>query len=103
MDFLKQMDGFSAAVTIQKDIDFQMGVSTMDADTAKKYAGLGELLIGVAKLKVAEAAKKDQKFLPAVDVLNTFRITSQGSNLVFRGQITFETLEKLLQNLPPMN
>jgi hypothetical protein len=100
MAFLKQMDGFSAAVTIEKNIDFQLGVNTMDADTAKKYAGLGELLIGAAKLKIAEQAKKDEKFLPAMEILNTLRITSQGSNLVFRGQITFETLEKLMQNLP---
>ncbi len=101
--FLKTMDGFSAALTIQKDIDFQLGVNTMDAETAQKYAGIGNLAIGVAKMKVAEEAKKNPALEPAVDIVNTIRITAQASNLVIRGQITFENLEKLLKLIPGNN
>jgi hypothetical protein len=100
IDVLKQMDGFSAAVTIQKNIDFQLGVNTKDNETASKYAGLGNILIGAAKAKLAEQAKQNEKLQPAVDIINTIRITSQASNLMVRGQITLDTLEKLLQNLP---
>jgi hypothetical protein len=100
---LKQLDGFSTAVTIQRNIDFQIGVNTMDQETASKYAGLGNILIGAAKVKVGDEAKKDPKLVPAMEILNTIRITAQGSNLVVRGQITFETLEKVLQLLPNPN
>lgn len=101
--FLKTMDGFSAAVTIQKDIDFQLGVNTMDAETAQKYAGIANLAIGVAKMKVAEEAKKNEKLAPAVDIVNSIRVTAQASNLVIRGQITFENLQKLMELIPQMN
>jgi hypothetical protein len=97
---LKKMDGFSAAVTIQKDIDFELGVNTKDADTAKQAAMWGTLgLVGI-KAKLADAAKDNEKLKPAVDVLNTIQINAKGANLMVRGQITFDTLEKILQSLP---
>lgn len=98
--FLKQIDGFSAAVTIEKNIDFQIGVNAKDAKTATEYANLVKLGIGAAKAKVAEQAKQNEKFGPAVDVVNSLNATTMGANLVVRGQITLETLGKLLQNLP---
>ncbi len=100
IDILKQLDGLSTAITVTKNIDFQLGVNTKDADTATKYAGLGNILIGAAKAKVAEAAKNDERLKPAVDIVNTIRVTSQGANLMVRGQITFETLSKLLEMIP---
>ena len=100
---LKQLDGFSTAVTIEKNIDFQLGVNTKDNETASKYAGLGNLLIGAAKVKIGDEAKKNEKLVPAMEILNTIRVTSQGSNLVVRGQISLETFEKLLKELPIPN
>ncbi len=100
---LKQLDGFSTAVTIQKNIDFQLGVNAKDKETASKYAGLGNILIGAAKVKIGDEAKKNEKLVPAMEILNTIHVTSQGSNLVVRGQISLETLEKLLKDLPIPN
>jgi hypothetical protein len=99
IDFLKTMDGFSAAITIQKDIDYQLGVNTKDAETAQKYAGMANLAMGVIKMKAAEKAKEDPKFKPAVDVVNAVKITAQGPNLMIRGQITFESLDKLVDQI----
>ena len=100
---LKQLDGISTAVTIQKNIDFQLGVNTKDNETASKYAGLGNILIGAAKVKIGDEAKKNEKLVPAMEILNSIRVTAQGSNLVVRGQISLETLEKLLKDLPIPN
>jgi hypothetical protein len=98
--FLKQMEGISAALTMQKDIDFQLSVNTKEEKTAMEYQNLVNLGLGVAKTKVAEKAKDDEKFAAALTVLNSIRATATGANLMIRGQITFETLEKVLQNLP---
>ena len=100
VDVLKKMDGFSAAVTVQKSVDFQLGVNAKDADTAAQYAGLGNILLGAAKAKVEEAAKKDERLKPAVEIVNTVRVTSQGPNLMVRGQITADTLTKLIEMIP---
>jgi len=100
MAALQQVDGFSAAITIQKNIDFQLGVNSKDAETAQKFAGMANAGILVAKLKVAEQAKQNEKLAPVVEIVNSLRANAKGPNLVLSGQITFETLEKLLQNLP---
>ncbi len=97
---LQQVDGMSLAVTIQKDVDFQLGFNAKDAKTAADIAVKGNLGLGFAKNTVAEQAKKDERLVPAVDVLNTIRLTSAGSNLMIRGQVSYETLGKLLANLP---
>jgi hypothetical protein len=51
-------------------------------------------------MKVAEKAKEDPKLKFAVDVVNSVRVTAQGPNLMIRGQMTFEALQKLMENLP---
>lgn len=97
---LKQMDGFSAAVTIAKNIDFQVGVNTKDGDTASKYAMFGNLGLTAAKAKIEEQAKQNEKLAPVLDILKTIRVEAKGANLVVRGQISVETLEKILSGLP---
>jgi hypothetical protein len=105
LELMKTMEGFTMALTVQKNIDFQAGANTKDAKTAGEYAGLVNLFINGAKAKVAEQAKNnnDEKSKLAADILNTVRATTQGNNLMIRGQITFENLEKLLKNVPLPN
>jgi hypothetical protein len=103
LDGLKKIDGFSVAITIQKDIDFQVGVNAKDDKTAKEFANISNVGLGIAKAKLTEQAKDNAQLTPVLDVINTIRATTQGSNLLIRGQVSFETLEKLLQNLPGAN
>ena len=50
-----------------------------------------------------DAAKQNEKLKPAVDIVNTIKISSQGANLVVRGQITFDTLSKLIELIPQLS
>lgn len=97
---LKQVEGFSAAITIAKDIDFQLGVNAKDAETAQQFAGMANAALILAKTEVTKKAKTQENLAPVVDIVNTLKADANGSNLIIRGQITFATLEKLLQNLP---
>lgn len=100
MAALQQVDGFSAAITIEKNIDFLVGVNTKDAETAQKFAGIANAGLLIGKAKVQEQAKQNEKLTPAVEVMNSIRANAKGPNLVITGQITFEALQKLLENLP---
>jgi hypothetical protein len=102
-EFLKQMTAFSAAITIQKDIDFELGVNAKEEKTAAQYAFLGNAGMKAVMAKVEEAAKQDAKLQPAVDVLKTIKISNKGANLTVRGQVPFETLEMVLKSLPIPN
>ncbi len=103
VEAIKQMDGLSLAITIQKDIDFQVGLNMKDADTANKMAAGINFAIALFKGKIDEKAKQDEKAKIAADVMNTIKASSKGPNIVIRAQITFENLGKLMQNLPLPN
>ena len=100
---MKELDGFSAAITIQKDIDFQVAVNTKEAQTKQwSLANLAKLAIGGVRGKVEEKAKDDERAAAALNVMKSITATATGSTLMIRGQISFETLEKIIQLIPGM-
>lgn len=95
---LQAIDGLSAAITITKDLQFQIGIGTKDAETANnlaKGANFGILLI---KGVVAQKAQEDQKLMPLVDIVNTLRVTTMSSSVLFRGEATLDNIDKLIKN-----
>jgi hypothetical protein len=103
LDQLKKMDAFSLAITIEKDIDFQVGVSAKDDKTAKDFANLSNVGLGVAKTQLKKLVENMEQLAPVLDVVETIRADAKGSNLLIRGQISSEALSKLLANLPGLN
>jgi hypothetical protein len=100
MAMLQQVDGFSAAITIEKNIDFQLAMNAKDTDTANQFAAAANIGLQGIKQTVMKQAKMNEKMEPVLDILNTLKAEAKGSNLIIRGQITFATLEKLMQSLP---
>lgn len=97
---LQQVDGFSAAITLTRDLDVQFGVNAKDAKTATQFAGLANAGVKAFREKLAEKAKEDVNAKLALDVLKTVEATSNGPNLMIRGQVTFQNLGAILKNLP---
>ena len=79
---------------------FQLGMTTLDEETAKKAAAAANGGLFMVRTLAEQKAKEDANLLPLVDISKTLRITSQGNNLLLRGEITAENLERLLKNLP---
>jgi hypothetical protein len=97
---LQNIDGMSGAITIAKEVEFQIGVNAKDEASAKKMAQDGNgMLLGV-KFLVSQQASKDEKLAPLVDVAKTLRLTNQGSNVLLRGTVSVDVIEKLMKNLP---
>lgn len=103
LDQLKKMDAMSMAITIQKDIDFQVGVNAKDEKTAKDFAAASNFGLGMAKAKLKEQVENNAQLAPFLDVVNSIRATTEGTSLLIRGQISEEALGKLLANLPGIN
>ena len=71
-----------------------------DEQTAKKMSqDLNGALLGLQFL-VNSRAQNDDKFALLMDVVRTLRITNQGSNIVIRGTISPETIDKAKKKLP---
>jgi len=100
---LQAVEGLSLAITITRDITFQLGVNAKDKEAAEEMAKASNGLLILAKSMVNKKAKEDAKLAPVSDVVKTIRVVSQGTNLTIRGEITFENLGKLLKNLPQQN
>ena len=103
LDFVKETDGFSAAVTIQKNVDFQFGVNTKDAETAKKYAGMANLVFGMMKSKVEDKAKTDDKAKTAVNIINSVRITARAPISSFADRSISKRYRHCLSGFPWAN
>lgn len=97
---LQSIEGMSMSISLTKDITFQMAGNVKTEEDAKKMAAAANFgLIGVRGM-VIQKAKEDAKLQPVADVANTIRITTQGSNIMFRGEISQANLDKMLSLLP---
>lgn len=97
---LQGVDGLSIAVTLNKDIQFQVGVTSKDEETTKKAVAMGNFGLLTVRTLAAQKAKEDERLQPLVDVAKTLRITSEGNNVVLRGDISLANLEKLIKLIP---
>jgi len=97
---LQQLDGVSASLTVQKNIDFQVAATAQDNKTAEDWAKKGNGGLAAARFLVAQQAMKNEKLTPVAEVLNTVKVSTQNRNVVVRGQVSFENLTKLLQMIP---
>lgn len=95
---LQGIDGFSVAITVAKDIQFQLGINAKDEENAKKMAQIGNASLFFMRTLAAQKAKEDEKLAPIVDIAKTLRITSQGSNILLRGEATVDAIDKLMKN-----
>jgi len=97
---LGQIDGLSGSLTLGKEMQFELNVAAKDAETAKKMADGANLVIGAVKAMVQKKAEGDPKAQIASDILKTLRITNRGSNLVFRGEMSLDVIERIFKALP---
>ena len=95
---LQNIDGLSGALTVTKEVQFQIGINARDEAGAKKMAQDGTGMLLGAQFLMAQQAKKDDKLAPLIDIVKTLRITTQGSNVLLRGNVSFDVVEKLMKN-----
>ncbi len=100
-EVIGNVEGISGAITIAADIQFQIGVGAKDTETAKNFANQANVALGFVKLMAGQAAQNDEKIQPLADAAKTLRAMAQGANLIIRGEISTENLEKLIKNFSP--
>jgi hypothetical protein len=98
---LQQITGMTGSVTIKKDIHFELGIGAGDEENAKKMAQGANFGLFAAKALVQQKVKEDEKLEPVNEIMNTLKVTSQGSNVVLRGEVTMKVIMKLKENFQP--
>jgi hypothetical protein len=97
---LKSVDGLTGAVTLAKDVQFQVGIYARDDETAKKLADAGGNALLTLRGLMKQKAKEDEILLPAVKIVNTLRVRNQGPILLLAGEATLDAIEKLMKSAP---
>lgn len=97
---LQSLDGVAFSITLTKDISFQLAGTAVDEESAKNMAKQANAGLTLGKLFVGNKAKEDENFQTAADVINSLKISTQGTNVVLRGVITQENLDKALSLIP---
>jgi len=101
---LQMVEGISAAVTVEKNITFQVGVNAKDEMTAGDWAKKGNFGLQIARAMAEKKRDEDpDKFGPVADIAKTLKLSNEGNNVLLRGEITFENLGKIIANLPKKN
>ncbi len=97
---LQSLEGMAFSISLTKDIAFQLAGTATDEESAKNMAKQANAGLTLGKLFVGNKAKEDENFQTAADVINSLKISTQGTNVVLRGVITQENLEKALSLIP---
>lgn len=95
----ESIKGITGAITITKEINFQLGIGSKDEKSAKELVAAADGGLFLIKNLVAGQAKQNPDLIPAMEVLRTLRVSQNGSNAVLTGSISQENLEKLLKSL----
>ncbi len=97
---LQTISALSVSLTVDKNVNFELVVNSKDKKSTDEMTKLAAIGLAAAKLMVKKKAETDAKLVPALEIVESLRVTSQDNNLVLRGEITAETLGKVLKELP---
>ncbi|HZY87867.1 MAG TPA: hypothetical protein VFE78_23730 [Gemmataceae bacterium] len=97
---LKAIDGLSGAVTLAAPVRFQLGIFARDDETAKRLAGAGNSAALNLLALVRQQARKDDRLLPVVEVVQSLRVTTAGPTILLRSEASLDAVEKLMSGLP---
>jgi hypothetical protein len=98
--FLQTLDAFSGGITLAKGIQFQLAFSAESAEVAQKLTESANGGLRILLTLVQQNAEKDSKYRPVVDVVKGLRFTTAGTEILFRGDMSLDTVEKLMTNFP---
>jgi hypothetical protein len=94
---LKTIEGFTAAITVGKDIDFQFGIGTRDKNAADVLAKQINGMIVFVRGMVGANANQDPKAQAALEVMKTLQASTQETTVLVRGQVAAAVLEEMMQ------
>jgi hypothetical protein len=98
--FLQSLSAFSGGATLADGFQFQLAFTAESAEVAKKLADSASSGVKILLTLVQQNAEKDAAYRPVVDVVKALRFTSSGAQVLFRGDLTLDTVEKLVKSFP---
>ncbi len=97
---LQSVSALTVAVTLEKNINFELAVNSKDKQSAEQMAKLAGVGLAAGRMMLKKKAEADPKLAAALDVLATMRVSTKDNTFVLRGELTPAALDKLLKAVP---
>jgi hypothetical protein len=95
---LEDIDTISAGVTVAKDIKLLINVLAKSAGGAKELAGEVTEGLNNAKGLLAFAASEKKELGPAVSILDSIKVLTEGNKITVKSEVSEDVIEKSLKN-----
>ena len=95
---LREITVLNVGVTADKTLAFSVDVQSKDKQSAAEMVQLTSVALAGAKLLIKKNAEKDAKWAPALDVVNSIHVSSQGTQFAVRGEFTAAALEAIFKS-----
>ena len=93
---LKTLAGFTAAITVNKNVDFQIGIGTKEKNAAEVLAKQINGLIMFGKGMVGQGAQQDPKAQAAFEVMQTLQVSTENTTVLVRGEVPAAVVERAI-------
>jgi len=94
----EKVENITFSLTVGKDIKLALIVAAKSADNAKELAEEFKQGLDQAKGMVAILGGQDKKFAPAIEMVNSIKVATEGSNLTVKGELSEELIEKSVKD-----
>ncbi len=99
-DVLKGISALDLSLTLDKHVNFKLLVNSKDKMAADQMATLANLGVAASKFALKKKVEDDAKYGPALKIVDSLRVKTEGNNFILTGQITAEMLGKIIKDLP---
>jgi hypothetical protein len=98
--FLKSLDLVSGSMTLAKGIQFQLSCAADSEDVARKLTDSANSAQRMLLTYVRQTAEKEPRYRPVIDVVAQLQFIAQAKRITLRGELTLDTIEKLIASFP---
>jgi hypothetical protein len=94
---LEKVNGITAGITIGRDVKAAFTIAANSADSAKELAREIKTALEQAKAFLPLLAEQSKELAPAIDVVGSLRVNTEGSTVTIKGEVSEELIEKSLK------
>ena len=95
---LKDIAVLNVVVCADHKVTFSIDVQTRDKRSTDQMVQLTSVALAGAKLLAKKNSEKDGKATPALDVIQSVHVSSQGTQLVVRGEFSAHAVDAILKS-----
>jgi hypothetical protein len=97
---LRVIDGVSGTLTVNKEIDLDVGIHVKDERIARKIAPAGNAVLATLRTHLKDSTIRHARAIPLAEILQHVHINHEGAVISVQVRANLDTIDRLMQTLP---